>query len=126
MAEIKDSISMTSSSKNRGLNAFQLKIIALICMTVDHIGAIGFEIPFINQYAIYFQIIGRIAAPLFLFVLVQSIRYTRNKYKFILRLYLCGVGVSCFDSAINLLCGESFTYYTPRNILLTFFFLHNI
>ena len=40
--------------------------------------------------------IGRIAAPLFLFILVQSIRHTRNRTNFLKRLYLAGavIGLS--------------------------------
>ena len=37
------------------------------------------------------RIIGRIAAPLFLFMIVEGLHHTRSKPKYILRLYVAGV-----------------------------------
>jgi len=107
----------------KGLTAFQIKMIALIIMTLDHIGAFGFDIPIVARYEGYLRGIGRLAAPLFLFLLVQSIYHTRSKPKFILRLYLAGMCVELFVTAMNLFLGEVFTYFTPGNILFTFFYV---
>lgn len=71
------------------LDSFKIKIIACFCMTVDHVGAFGSDILGSWYYTI-FRMIGRIAAPLFLFILVQSIRHTRNRTNFLKRLYLAG------------------------------------
>jgi hypothetical protein len=106
----------------KGLTAFQIKIIALVCMTIDHIAAYGYEIPIVSRYATYFRAVGRIAAPLFLFILVQSIRHTRSKPKFVLRLYIAGMCVELFDTAMNFFFGEIFGYHTPGNIMFTFFY----
>lgn len=57
-----------SSTKSRlHLNSFEIKIIALIFMTFDHFGAYQ---TFTTNLSIndFFRIVGRIAAPLFLFV----------------------------------------------------------
>lgn len=105
-----------------GLTAFQLKIIALVFMTLDHIAAFAFEIPIVNRYSGYLRMIGRLAAPLFLFLLVQSIRHTRSKPKFLLRLYLAGMGTELFVTAMNICLGEVFSYFTPSNIIFTFFY----
>ena len=111
-------VELTLSEKRiKGLTAFQIKVIALVIMTLDHIGAFAFEIPIVAQYEGYLRRIGRLAAPLFLFLLVQSIRHTRNKPKFILRLYLAGMCVELF------LIGETFSYFTPGNIIFTFFYI---
>lgn len=107
----------------KGLTAFQLKMIALICMTLDHIGAYGFEISAIVRYRTYLRIIGRIAAPVFLFLLVQSIDHTRSKGKFLLRLYIAGMCVGLFDTAVNFFFGETLGYFTPGNILFTYFYV---
>ena len=89
-------VELTLSEKRiKGLTAFQIKVIALVIMTLDHIGAFAFEIPIVAQYEGYLRRIGRLAAPLFLFLLVQSIRHTRNKPKFILRLYLTSRDFLC-------------------------------
>ena len=49
----------------RGLTAFQLKVVALVCMTLDHIAAFGFEIPGVARFEDPIRTIGRIAAPCF-------------------------------------------------------------
>lgn len=106
----------------RGLTAFQIKVIAVIIMTVDHIGAFAFEVPIVARYDGLLRSIGRLAAPLFLFLLVQSIHHTRSKHKFLLRLYLAGVCTELFVTAMNLCLGEAFHYFAPGNILFTFFY----
>lgn len=106
-----------------GLTAFQLKVIALILMTIDHIGAFAFEIPVVGAYKSYLRTIGRLAMPIFLFLLVQSIRHTRDKKRFILRLYLAGMGTGLFIAVMNLLFGERFHYFTPGNIISAFFYV---
>lgn len=106
----------------KGLTAFQLKVIALVFMTLDHIAAFAFEIPIVDRYSGYLRMIGRLAAPLFLFLLVQSICHTKSKPKFLLRLYLAGMGVELFVTTMNVCLGEVFTYFTPGNIIFTFFY----
>lgn len=59
-----------------GLSGNQLKIIALITMTVDHIGA--YLLP---QYEIL-RIIGRISLPIYAFLLAEGCRYTKNKFRY--------------------------------------------
>ncbi len=105
-----------------GLTAFQLKLLAVVFMTIDHIGGIAFEIPIVMEYRGYLRLIGRLAMPIFLFLLVQSIRHTRDKKRFILRLYLAGMGTEMFVTVMNQLFGERFHYFTPGNIIFTFFY----
>lgn len=62
------------------LNGNMLKWIAIITMVIDHVGAILFP-----QYEI-FRYIGRIAFPLFAFLLVEGYVHTSNVKKYILRL----------------------------------------
>lgn len=104
-----------SQDKLGGLNAFQIKIIACFCMTIDHIGAFG------NQYYAILRIVGRAAAPLFLFILVQSIRYTKNRTKLLKRLYFAGVLVGLLDTVFNAL--NIFGIHDFGNILFTYFYV---
>lgn len=120
---IENSNGETVLKNSKGLSAFQLKVIALIFMTLDHIGAIAFEVPFVMQYRSYLRTIGRLAMPIFLFLLVQSIRHTRSKKRFVLRLYLAGMGIGLFVTAMNQLFGERFNYFTPGNIIFSFFYV---
>ena len=62
------------------LNGEQLKWIAIVTMTIDHIAAIIFP-----QYLIL-RIIGRIAFPIFAFLLAQGMIYTHNPRGYLTRL----------------------------------------
>lgn len=62
------------------LNSFYLKIIAVITMTIDHIGAV-----LLSQYIIL-RVIGRIAFPIYCFLLVNGFLHTRSLKKYIGRL----------------------------------------
>lgn len=68
--------------KFNGFTGNQLKILALITMTIDHIGYM--LIP--SDIAIYdiCRIIGRIAFPIFAYMIAQGCHYTRNRKKYIL------------------------------------------
>lgn len=107
----------------RGLSTSAVKWIALFFMTLDHIAAFGFEIPIVGRYYNPLRLVGRIAAPLFLFALVQGLRHTRSRPKFLLRLYLAGMGAGLFVAVTDLLFGEIVGYITPGNIMFTFFYV---
>ena len=63
-----------------GLNGFTLKWIALITMIIDHTGATLFP-----EHMI-FRIIGRLAFPIYCFLLVEGAVYTKNKRGYLIRL----------------------------------------
>lgn len=67
------------------ISNFDLKIIAIITMTIDHIGAIMY--PNID----IFRIIGRVSFPIFAFLLVEGFNHTSNKLKYFLRLILFAI-----------------------------------
>lgn len=67
------------------LNSFQIKLIAIITMVIDHAGMIFFP------RIIVFRIIGRIAFPLFAFFIAEGFRHTRSVKKYLFRLLLCAV-----------------------------------
>ncbi len=106
-----------------GLSTSAIKWIALFFMTLDHIAAFGFEIPIVGRFYNPLRLVGRIAAPLFLFALVQGLRHTSNRPRFLLRLYLAGVGAGLFVAVTDLLFGEIVGYITPGNIIFTFFYV---
>lgn len=43
-------------------------------MTLDHLGAYGFSVPVLGKHYSIFRVFGRIAAPLFLFTLTESVK----------------------------------------------------
>ena len=62
------------------LNSFWLRLIALVTMTIDHIGVMLSYNDFI-----VLRIIGRIALPLFIFMTVEGALKTSNSKKYIFR-----------------------------------------
>lgn len=65
-----------------GLSGSSLKIFAIIIMLIDHIGAI-----LLPRYH-FLRYIGRLAFPIFCFLLVEGFFHTRNVKKYALRLGL--------------------------------------
>ena len=64
-----------------GLSGNALKIIAAISMLIDHIGVIFF--PKIK----ILRILGRIALPIFSFMIAEGARYTRNKVRYFFTIF---------------------------------------
>lgn len=100
-----------------GFNTFQLKLLALMFMVIDHIGA------FIPGTPIWFRYIGRLSAPLFLFCLVWGMEYTRNRTKYILRLFGAAIGMEVFWKVINQMPELNIDYSHHNNMFKTFFFV---
>lgn len=74
--------------KNKGLNANQLKLIAIVAMTVDHLVwtiAPGYSTVW---WVIVFHVIGRLTAPIMWFFIAEGYHYTRNIKKYVTRLFL--------------------------------------
>lgn len=66
----------------RCLNKNHLKLIALISMTIDHIGLILFP------NILILRILGRLAFPIFAFCIADGLKHTRNVKKYILLLFI--------------------------------------
>ena len=62
------------------MTGFQLKLLAMLAMTADHIGAVFFpEIPLLRW-------IGRLAMPVLCFFIGEGLRHTRSPWRYLLRL----------------------------------------
>ncbi len=83
---------------SRGLSGTGLKWMALILMVLDHIHYI---LGFTGEIPEAFSMLGRLAAPLFLFCLVEGFSKTRNRRKYFLKVYLVSVGMSALLVAMN-------------------------
>ena len=64
----------------KGLNTFSLKCIAIASMLIDHMGAVLFP------YSTWMRIVGRLAFPIFAYLLVEGFVYTRDVKKYLIRL----------------------------------------
>ncbi len=93
------------------MNVLILKIIALTSMIIDHYGAI-----FQSDVGIY-RIIGRIAFPIYAFLLVEGYTHTKNVKKYASRLLLFAIVSEWpFDLAFYGKLG-----FTHQNIFFTLF-----
>lgn len=70
-----------------GLTGNQLKIIAMITMTCDHVGMQIFP------HLLWLRMIGRLAMPIYAYMIAEGCRHTRDRKKYLLR--LLGMGVLC-------------------------------
>ena len=71
----------------KGLTGNQLKIIAMVAMTCDHVGMQLFP-----QF-LWLRMIGRLAMPIYAFLIAEGCRHTRDRKKYLLR--LLGMGALC-------------------------------
>ncbi len=63
-------------------NRFQLKLIMLFFMLLDHIAS------FIPNTPLWFHYVGRLVAPTFFFLLIDGYFHTRSKYNYAKRLFV--------------------------------------
>lgn len=88
------------------LSGTTLKLIAAVSMLIDHIGVILFPaVPVL-------RVIGRLAFPLFAFMIAEGADYTRNKLRYFLMVLVLGVLCQAVYFAVG---GEPY-----MNVLITF------
>lgn len=95
------------------MNIFQYKVIALVTMIIDHMAFLN--ISFLKNNVIL-RYIGRISFPLYIFILSESLIYTKNRKKFLANLFI-----------IALLSEIPFQIYfkfnfSVHNVIFTMFF----
>lgn len=88
----------------KGLTGFQIKLIALFLMVFDHV---HYFFSFTNQVPLWFTWIGRVVAPIFIFMTVEGFIHTRSRIKYMGRLYI--------GSLIMVLGNQWITGWFPRS-----------
>ena len=74
--------------RGRGfLNGNHLKLIAAFTMLLDHAGILLF--PRVQL----FRILGRLAYPIYAYMIAEGCRYTKNKLRYFLMVF--GLGAAC-------------------------------
>ena len=92
------------------LNNFTLKMIAVITMLIDHIGYVLFP----NM--LIFRAIGRIAFPIFCFLIVEGFFHTRNHANYLIRLSVFAlISEIPFDLAFH----KTLFYWDAQNVFIT-------
>ena len=94
------------------LSGFTLKCIAMVTMLIDHIGYVLFP-----GYVI-FRIIGRLAFPIYCFLLVEGAVHTSNRKKYLGRLFLFAL---ISEIPFNLAIGGKLWYPASQNVFFTLF-----
>lgn len=80
------------------LSSFWLKILAILFMTLDHVG-IFLQMQYLPkistlEVANVFRIFGRLSLPLFIFLIVEGVLHTKNIRRYILRLGIIASAIS--------------------------------
>ena len=95
------------------MSAFILKLIALASMIIDHIGAV-----FPDTISIWFRVVGRLAFPIFVFLLAEGFRHTKSSRRFLIRLgFFAIISEPVFDLAFN----NGIDFFADTNIFYTLF-----
>lgn len=94
-----------------------LKIVAIISMLIDHIGAVLIDRSQYPELYEMMRLIGRISFPIFCFLLVEGYIHTSNKRHYIIRLAIFAIISEIpFDLAMYGICG---IYWNHQNVFFT-------
>lgn len=113
------------SKIKRGISSNELKVIAITVMIIDHIGYY-MSFLFNDSVAYVLRSVGRIAMPIFAFMVVEGFFYTKDFKKYLKRMgiaaVICQVSITICYIINKYLYPEYVTsIYKIGNILFTFF-----
>lgn len=97
--------------KKISLSSLQLKIIACLLMTLDHIALLFISGGIEGSYGTLYYVlraIGKISFPIFAFLAVEGVYYTKNIYKYCLRLFVFAIVLDSFGFIIGHITNISF------------------
>lgn len=98
--------------KPKGLNSFTIRMIAMGAMLCDHVWIT------LSPSSNWLHYVGRIAFPLFAFLLVEGFSHTSNKWQYVTRLFFFA---ALSELPFNLMHGGKLGYVEYQNVLWTFF-----
>ena len=78
----------------KGLDVTQLKTVALVLMVLDHI---HYFFEFTGWVPIWFNMLGRLSAPLFLFCTVEGFAHTHDRKRYVLRIWAIGTAMAALE-----------------------------
>ena len=106
------------------LNSNQLKIIAIIAMTIDHLADLLYPGMPNNLISNVCHIIGRITAPIMFFFICEGFYYTKNLKDYLKRLFIFSIishFAYCFAFGINYIPFVSGSIFNQTSIVWTLF-----
>lgn len=87
----------------RGLNGNEIKLIAIIAMTIDHVTWILWPGYDTRWWVLLLHVIGRVTAPIMWYFIAEGYHYTRNVGKYVLRLFIFAlISHFAYDFALNI------------------------
>lgn len=95
------------------MNTFHLKVIAIVTMLIDHMGL------FLFPQFIFLRFIGRLAFPLFAWLIANGAYHTHNIHKYLVRLYFFALLSQIPYLLPNRLLDPT---YSDLNVICTLFF----
>ena len=98
-------------NKLKCLNATHLKIIAMVCMLLDHMWAT------VMDGNLWMTCVGRIAFPIFAFQVAEGYAHTKNFKKYLLRMFLFAL---ISEIPYNLMAGGWWFSPFGQNVMFTF------
>ena len=102
------------------LSGFILKILALIFMTIDHIGFFMQKYENLREITEIFRILGRFSFPLIIFLLVEGIKHTKDIKKYFTRLSLLAFAFFIGQMINYIFISKNSTMLSPAiDLLLT-------
>ena len=78
----------------KGLDGTRLKTVALVLMVLDHI---HYFFEFTGWVPIWFSMLGRLSAPLFLFCTVEGFAHTHDRKRYVLRIWAIGTAMAALE-----------------------------
>ncbi|MCI8374198.1 MAG: conjugal transfer protein TraX [Lachnospiraceae bacterium] len=75
----------------KSLNGNQLKIIAMVAMTLDHVVSVIWPDYPTDWWIVLIHMLGRLAAPIFWFFVAEGWHYTHNRRSYAFRLFLFAI-----------------------------------
>ena len=78
----------------KGLDGTQLKTVALVLMVLDHI---HYFFEFTGWVPIWFNMLGRLSAPLFLFCTVEGFAHTHDRKRYVFRIWAIGTAMAALE-----------------------------
>lgn len=109
---------MEKTIKQKGLTGFQLKYIAMFLMVLDHI---HYFFEFTGKIPIWFSMLGRLSAPLFLFCIIEGFTHTHNRKKYFTQIYAIAVVMGLIQFfMIQLGFTRADGFYPQNQMLATF------
>ncbi len=93
---------MELAERKSGVSALTLKWIAIVTMVIDHTGFVCYKWLGWSDSYLLLRRIGRIAFPIFAFLLVEGFRHTRNRRAYLRNLFVfCLISEIPFDLALT-------------------------